>query len=250
MAGRLTVEEVSAPYANFMRTPAPSGPDVCRVCRTFTDGYPTCFRCANQPDHLDAVVPITYAPSTKQMHTALRKYKDGPSAQVRDRFSRDLLAVFWRFIREHERCVAEAAGTPTFGVVTTVPSKTIARDDVRNRLRVMVGVHSQPTAERYRRVLRPVDRVTDERRVDADRYHATQSLDGSAVLLVDDTWTTGSSAQSAAATLRAAGAEAVALVVIGRYIDLDYRDHRQRLEDVPRGFDWGTCAVHRSSASA
>ena len=44
MAGRPTVDEVSAPYANFMRTPAPAGPDVCRVCRTFTDGYPTCYR--------------------------------------------------------------------------------------------------------------------------------------------------------------------------------------------------------------
>lgn len=78
MAARPTVDEVSAPYANFMRTPTPAGPDICSVCRTFTDGYPTCYRCAHQPDHLDVVVPITYAPSTEQMHTALRKYKDSP----------------------------------------------------------------------------------------------------------------------------------------------------------------------------
>lgn len=31
MARRPTVDEVSAPYANFMRTPAPAGPDVCRI---------------------------------------------------------------------------------------------------------------------------------------------------------------------------------------------------------------------------
>jgi orotate phosphoribosyltransferase len=95
-------------------------------------------------------------------------------------------------------------------------------------------------------VLRPADSAADERRFDAGRYRAPQRIDGSAVLLVDDTWTTGSSAQSAAAALREAGAEAVALVVIGRYINLDYSDHRQRLEKLPRGFEWDTCAVHRA----
>lgn len=103
MAARPTVEEVSAPYANFMRTPAPVGPDVCRICRTFTNGYATCFRCGHQPSYVDAVVPITYAPSTEQMHTALRSYKDGRTTQIRDRFSRDLLAVFWRFLQRSRR---------------------------------------------------------------------------------------------------------------------------------------------------
>jgi hypothetical protein len=69
-------------------------------------------------------------------------------------------------------------------------------------------------------MLRPADSAADERRFDAGRYRAPQRIDGSAVLLVDDTWT-GSSAQSAAAALREAGADAVALVVIGRYINLD-----------------------------
>jgi predicted amidophosphoribosyltransferase len=163
------------------------------------------------------VVPITYAPSTEQMHTALRKYKESPDAQVRTRFSRDLLAVFWRFIRRHERCLAKEAGLPAFDTVTTVPSKTTTRDDARDHLRAIVGQHA---SERYRRVLRPADSAADERRFDAGRYRAPQRIDGSAVLLVDDTWT-GSSAQSAAAALREAGADAVALVVIGRYINLD-----------------------------
>lgn len=228
-----------------MRTPAPAGPDTCSVCRTFTDGYPTCYRCAHQPDHLEVVVPITYAPSTEQMHTALRKYEDSPDTQVRTRFSRGLLAVFWRFIRRHERCLAKEAGVPEFDTVTTVPSKTTTRD-ARDHLRTIVGQHAQPTSERYRRVLRPADSAADERRFDAGRYRAPQRIDGSAVLLVDDTWTTGSSAQSAAAALRGAGAEAVALVVIGQYINLDYSDHRHRLEGLPRGFDWSICVVHRA----
>ncbi|MGA8465859.1 MAG: hypothetical protein WB688_16960, partial [Trebonia sp.] len=39
------------------------------------------------------------------------------------------------------------------------------------------------------------------------------------MLLVDDTWVSGASAQSAAAALKAAGARRVALVVIGRHVD-------------------------------
>jgi hypothetical protein len=39
------------------------------------------------------------------------------------------------------------------------------------------------------------------------------------VLLVDDTWVSGASAQSAAAALKAAGARRVALVVLGRHVD-------------------------------
>jgi orotate phosphoribosyltransferase len=42
---------------------------------------------------------------------------------------------------------------------------------------------------------------------------------GADVLLVDDTWVSGASAQSAAAALKAAGARRVALVVIGRHVD-------------------------------
>jgi orotate phosphoribosyltransferase len=50
------------------------------------------------------------------------------------------------------------------------------------------------------------------------RFRATQPLPGAAVLLLDDTWTTGASAQSAAIALRAAGARHVAVVVLGRHV--------------------------------
>jgi predicted amidophosphoribosyltransferase len=46
--------------------------------------------------------------------------------------------------------------------------------------------------------------------------------DDPAVLLIDDTWTTGN-AQSTALALRAAGAAKVAAVVIGRHFDRRFR---------------------------
>jgi orotate phosphoribosyltransferase len=42
---------------------------------------------------------------------------------------------------------------------------------------------------------------------------------GADVLLVDDTWVSGGSAQSAAAALKLAGAARVAAVVLGRHLD-------------------------------
>ena len=55
------------------------------------------------------------------------------------------------------------------------------------------------------------------RDLDPDRF-AVPRLDGARVLLLDDTWATGASVQSAAMTLRAAGAAAVAAVVLGRHL--------------------------------
>jgi adenine/guanine phosphoribosyltransferase-like PRPP-binding protein len=75
-----------------------------------------------------------------------------------------------------------------------------------------------------------------------DRYVAETSLSGEPVLLIDDTWTTGSSAQSAAATLKAAGAGVVAAVVIGRHVNREWNENDRRLRALPP-FDWNRCAL-------
>jgi orotate phosphoribosyltransferase len=79
--------------------------------------------------------------------------------------------------------------------------------------------------------------------VDPRKFNATASLDGVPVLLIDDTWTTGASAQSAAAALRKAGAGSVAAVMIGRYLNRDWHDNDRRLRRMERQFDWHRCAL-------
>ena len=44
---------------------------------------------------------------------------------------------------------------------------------------------------------------------------------GADVLVVDDTWVSGGSAQSAAVALKLAGARRVAIIVIGRHVNPD-----------------------------
>ncbi len=75
------------------------------------------------------------------------------------------------------------------------------------------------------------------------RYFAFAELAGARALLIDDLWTTGSSAQSAAAALRAAGAEVVAMVVIGRHLNRGWAQNDLRLQRLKGNFSAGTCPL-------
>lgn len=57
------------------------------------------------------------------------------------------------------------------------------------------------------------------RGVDADWLRVSGAVAGAGVLVVDDTWVSGGSAQSAAAALKVAGARRVAIVVLGRHVN-------------------------------
>lgn len=108
------------------------------------------------------------------------------------------------------------------------------------------GRWSGPSAsprERYERVIRPKNGGHGKRGFDQDRYETMRRLEGSAVLLIDDTWVTGAAAQSSAHALRHAGARAVALVVLGRFVNPDFSDHGARLDSLPSAFDWAYCPV-------
>jgi adenine/guanine phosphoribosyltransferase-like PRPP-binding protein len=61
-----------------------------------------------------------------------------------------------------------------------------------------------------------------------------QALNGSHVLIIDDTWTSGGHAQSLALTARAAGARTVTIVVIARWLDTDWPATAGYLEGHPR----------------
>lgn len=231
-----------------MRNVLPSGPGVCSICHTFIDPeYTVCYPCRSQPNHLDAVVPITYSENLGQMHTALRNYKDG-HISVRNYALPRLTGILWRFAAAHEGCVAQASGVGGFDVVATVPSSTPESDDQRANLRTMVE-WSDPLKDRFLRVLRATGEAQPGRNYDESRYVAPERLDGMDVLLIDDTWTAGGHAQSAAHALREAGAGRIGAVMIGRHIRPEWtlggeETSGERLAALPKAFDWNTCAVH------
>ncbi|MGZ4174098.1 MAG: hypothetical protein ACXVQR_06430 [Solirubrobacteraceae bacterium] len=236
-----TVAELTDPYGNFMLNPRP-GSGVCGFCFNLTDGFSRCYACAHGASRLAALAPVSYSVSGGQLHHALAGYKRLNGALAR-RMSVELAAVLWRYLTTHESCVARAAGTDGFAIVATVPSGDRARD-ARHPLRHIVAELTGPTRGRHERLLRRSDAEVAERVFHAHKYEATRRLSGEAVLLIDDTWTTGANAHSAAAALHEAGAGAVAAVVVGRYLNREWGENDRRLRALPRPFDWDSCAHH------
>ena len=233
--------ELSEPYAEFMLSPR-SGPGVCDRCFDFTPSHQRCHRCSRADHALSAFAPISYSVGGEQLHQALLGYKR-LKGRVARQIERELGAVLWRFLALHERCVAKAAGVERFEMVATVPSGDRDRD-LDHPMRGIVGDLVGPTHDRHKLLLTRSEADTPGRRIDADKFKSLRALDGEPVLLVDDTWTTGASARSAAAALRRAGAGAVAAVVIGRHVNREWHDNDRRLHALEaQPFDWERCAL-------
>jgi hypothetical protein len=235
-----SVSELSALYENVMLGPR-RGPNVCGTCFNFTDGYERCYACDHGRPILDAVAPISYSVAREQLHHALASYKR-LHGDVARRLGASLAAILWRFLAEHERCLARAAGTDGFELVTTVPSSDRARDE-NHPIRWIAGELVGPTRARHERLLRRSDIDVQPRTFSPEKFVAIRPIERSSVLLIDDTWTTGASAQSAAAALKAAGAGAVAAVVIGRHLNREWHENDRRIRGIARPFDWGRCAL-------
>lgn len=236
-----SVRELSALYENVMLGPR-RGPDVCGTCFNFTAGYARCYACAHGQLVLDALAPISYSVGREQLHHALASYKR-LHGDVARRLGAILAAILWRFLAEHERCVALTAGAPEpFDIVTTVPSGDRIRDE-EHPLHWIVGELVGPTRDRYERLLERSAADVAPRTFSPDKFEVAKQLNGQAVLLIDDTWTTGASAQSAAAALKAAGAGPTAAVVIGRHLNREWHQNDRRLRGIAQPFNWRRCAL-------
>jgi hypothetical protein len=207
-----------AAQATWLTAPDPAAAGgLCALCRgPGQPGLARCYRCDRYAQYLpgllpDVVVPVAYAPKGGPHATNLWRYKSRrPGAEAARAELRALLLVF---LRDHGACVWRRAGTRRASHVAVVPSR-----------RGRAGPHPlQRLAAPYLRLswvpmilARPDDLVSHD--PDPGRFEA-ERLAGASVLLLDDTWTTGASAVSAAAALRLAGARSVALVVLGRHLD-------------------------------
>jgi len=234
---------LSRPYQRVLCAPPRVG--ICRVCRSFASAGRggLCPSCRRLPVELDAVLPLSLSCGGGPLHRELRAYKDDRSEVVRDHCTLGLAAVLARFLAEHEACLTRAAQSTGFRLVTTVPSREPRADESRARLREIVGRRCPATAGRFTRVLRAAGADGPSHHYTPARYCATVALEGLDVLLVDDTWTTGASAQAAARALKAAGAHRVALVVIGRHVNPAWADHALRIRGLS-AFSWSGCARH------
>ena len=243
-----TVDEVAAPYENFLVRVPRQAVDVCTVCHSVVAvGYPTCYPCQQASWALGSAVAdvtafISLAPRSEQMARELFSYKDDRVQESqRTRMITGLGAVLWKWLARHEACVGRRFGIDHFDVITTVPS-TSGRTDHPLR-RVVAGVVTGTDA-RHEDLLVVRRLELGQRDHAADRYAATKTMTGRTVLVIDDTWTTGAHAQSASAALKAAGASGAAVVAIGRWLNPAFRDTGPWLNEHRKpGWNWDECCL-------
>jgi hypothetical protein len=224
---------------NIVREPGVT----CSVCATAVDGYPWCWSCRqarSTPGLADLVVPLTYAIQGTQSATVLRHYKDNPTLSVRAQHARIVNRLLYLGIMLHEQCIEQKVGRPVT-LRLAVPS-----------LRGRPGTHPFIATARTMRAVNDAPQLVPTAGADHDRtVSANQfalgpdvSLRGHHILILDDTWTTGANAQSAALTVRHAGAEAVSVVVVGRWLVPGFANNAEFIRRRLRGdYDPHLCPV-------
>ena len=109
------VGELTALYTNFMLGPR-AGPDVCATCFNFTAGTSDAMRA---PTTSRGSTPSRRSPTASHASSFTmrsRSYKR-LSGEVARRLTVELAAVLWRYIAQHEPCLATAAGVERFELV-------------------------------------------------------------------------------------------------------------------------------------
>jgi hypothetical protein len=210
--------DLIAAQRHDLRAPVPGAAGLCLVCRgPAGPGSLWCYQCDLHrqcaPGALsDLVVPVAYAVKGGAHARRLWLYKSaGASAGSASAAGSTLLALLLVFLRDHGSCVAGAAGGSAPTHLAVVPTGR-SRPGVHPLRSLIAPYLAGPWAEL---AARPgAEHVRD---LDPERFAARPPA-GSRVLLLDDTWTTGSSAQSAAMALRLAGARSVTTVVLGRHV--------------------------------
>jgi hypothetical protein len=188
----------------------------CQVCAAPVRGFDRCWRC-EQARRLaglaDVVAPLIYAIAGTPSAALVRDYKNHPVRRVREHRSVIMKEIVRHGITRHERCICLAAGLAV-SCRLTIPSLTsrAGRHPFAQLMAPLIAVGD--TAALVPAPDARCDRAINDKFVLAPETR----LDGQHVLILDDVWTTGSNAQSAALAVRRAGAAAVSVMVVGRWL--------------------------------
>lgn len=224
------------PCLHIYRPVPAAGAGVCRVCRSGPGaGSDICTSCLVTMDQVSSptasVVPVSLYRAPGPLAQVLRQYKDGPPPW-RALFTLHLAAILATFTARHMGCLAgPLGGRPD--LVATVPTTRDRQRPGRHPLETAVAA-ARPLAGLHAPLLNPGPADVGHSRADDEAFTTSGRLSGERVLLIDDTFTTGARAQSAASALRAGGASAVTVLTIGRVIWPDWNDNCRRIWDRSR----------------
>lgn len=217
-----------ASAGGFLRNPVRRDHVTCTVCTTpIEERYSLCFPCKQHRLHngtADLVAPVTYAVALQQSGYIMRGYKARPRVDAHYRLV-GMLTVLT--LSKHGGCPGTIVDTPVthWASIPSLP----ARPGEHPFHRIVNG--SAPGVEVE---LTAAAKPSDARAIDASHFTTRAALPPEAhVLLLDDTWARGGHAQSAAMSLRQAGAGWVSTLVAARWIKRDFADNASFLDGLP-----------------
>ncbi|MGH3620695.1 MAG: hypothetical protein ACRDQ5_02770 [Sciscionella sp.] len=219
--GRRTIRErLIAEVGGYLSNVVRERQGTCDVCSTPVEpSYALCWRCQRDREEFgdelaDLVLFLCYGVKGSQSGYLMHSYKDleAPARHNQTLLSLLLLAALDR----HGNCIERCLGSD-IDTWAIVPSARIDRTG-EYPLHVVskrAGI-SLPEVELIpRQPPTPEDRTTSR-----DRFVLRDGEDARErhILLIEDTWTSGGNAQSAALTLRRAGAVTVTIVALARWL--------------------------------
>jgi predicted amidophosphoribosyltransferase len=223
-SGRRKIRErLIAEMGGYLRNVVREPHVTCAVCATpIKPAFELCLRCWRDAQEFgtslaDLVVPVCYGIRRRQSGYLMHSYKD---LEAPARHNQTLLSVLLLAALDlHGECIERRLGHD-IDAWAFVPSVRADR----------TGEHPlHVVAKRAGLTLPEIELLIDERAApaqrvtSADRFAlaATSHVRDRHVLLIEDTWTTGGNAQSAALTLRGAEAASVTIVALARWLTSD-----------------------------
>lgn len=223
---------------------------VCRICRGPTgtkqssaEHWELCWECRGHR-RTPGVAPAELAENTRFIIYALEDRAGSPDQALRDMYQYKKLSrhhtergvipesgqrirtLLYVTLRDHLETIGHHSRP--VDVITHVPSTS--RDVFRDRRALSDSVDSAlghlPGTPPHHHLLVPgTTHQGASRRLDPDRFAVVDGTDlsGRHVLLIEDTWVTGASAQSAAVALHRSGAEQVTLLCVARMLKEQWR---------------------------
>lgn len=203
-------------------TPPPNdAPDVCPTCRSWLNtSEGLCNNCCQARDELskpaNQIIPISLYKKPSDLRDWLKYYKPNDEA-VEPSYRDNIGIILGRYLLEHGDALRKHLGG--LNDVCVVPSSTRPGEHVLSEL------YDEWRPEGFPEWSPLLERGTGKvghREMSDDAFAVRGDVQGHRILLLDDVYTTGGTAQSAASALQLAGAHVPGILVVARRLNIDF----------------------------